>query len=94
MEVDLEYPSEISDSNNDYLLAPEVMEIKTEMLIKTHLQIRRKYYVRCRHSVQPEALVFVFIETKVRHLQRKPKIVFGSGNKGLDKLQPHHVFDV
>ena len=44
LEVDLEYPREIHDRDNDYPLAPELMEIKTEMLSVKHLQLRQKYY--------------------------------------------------
>ena len=43
-EVDLEYPREIHDRDDDYPLALELMEIKTEMLSAKHLQLRRKYY--------------------------------------------------
>ena len=32
------------DCNDDYPLAPELMEIKIEMLSATHLQLRRKYF--------------------------------------------------
>ena len=31
-EVDLEYPEAIHDQDDDYPLAPELLEIKTEML--------------------------------------------------------------
>ena len=31
-EADLEYPDNIHDCDNDYPLAPELLEIKTEML--------------------------------------------------------------
>ena len=44
LEVDLEYPREIHDRDDDYPLAPELVEIKTEMLSAKHLQLRRKYY--------------------------------------------------
>ena len=44
LEVDLEYSREIHDRDDDYPLAPELMEIKTEMLSAKHLQLRRKYY--------------------------------------------------
>ena len=44
LEVDLEFPREIHDRDDDYPLAPEVLEIKTEMLSAKHLQLRRKYY--------------------------------------------------
>ena len=45
LEVYLEYPREIHDrDDDDYPLASELMEIKTEMLSAKHLQLRRKYY--------------------------------------------------
>ena len=37
-EVDLEYPANIHDSDDDYLLAPELLGIKTEMLSKKQLR--------------------------------------------------------
>ena len=44
LEVDLEYFHELHDSDDEYPLASYVMEIKTEMLSKKHLQLRLKYY--------------------------------------------------
>ena len=44
LEVDLEYPREIHDRDDDYPLASKLMEIKIEMLPAKHLQLRRKYY--------------------------------------------------
>ena len=44
LEDDLEYPRDIHDRDDDYPLAPELIEIKTEMLFAKHLQLRRKYY--------------------------------------------------
>ena len=44
LEVDLEYPREIYDSDDDYPLAPELMEIKTKNLSAKHLQLSRNYY--------------------------------------------------
>ena len=43
-EVDLEYPANIHDRDDDYLLAPELLEIKTEMLSEKQLRLRRLYY--------------------------------------------------
>ena len=43
-EVDLEYPANIHDRDNDYPLAPELLEIKTEMLTEKQLRLRRLYY--------------------------------------------------
>ena len=41
--VDLEYPSELYDSHNDYLLAPENLEISLDMLSKYCSDIADKY---------------------------------------------------
>ena len=43
-EIDLEYPANIHDRDDDYLLAPELLEIKTEMLSEKQLRVRRLYY--------------------------------------------------
>ena len=39
LEVDLEYPKELRELHNDYLLAPEKIEIKREMLSDFQLKI-------------------------------------------------------
>ena len=44
LEVDLEYPRELHDRDDDYPLAPELLEITTEMLSEKHHTLRRKYY--------------------------------------------------
>ena len=44
LEVDLEYPDDFHKRDNDYPLAPEVMEIKTDMLSEKQLRLRRLYY--------------------------------------------------
>ena len=43
-EVDLEYPNAIHDRDDDYPLAPEVMQIQTEMLSEKQMRLRRLYY--------------------------------------------------
>ena len=43
-EVDLEYPDANHDGDDDYLFAPEVMQIKTGMLSETQMRLRRLYY--------------------------------------------------
>ena len=43
-EVDLEYPDAIHHRDDDYPLAPEVMQIKTEMLSEKQMRLRRLYY--------------------------------------------------
>ena len=46
LEVDLEYPSELHDSHNDYPLAPEKLEISSDMLPKYCSDIVDKYGIK------------------------------------------------
>ena len=39
LEVNLEYPKELQEQNNDYLLAPDKIEIKRQMLSAYQLKI-------------------------------------------------------
>ena len=43
-EIDLEYPNAMYDRDDDYPLAPEVMQIKMEMLSEKQMRLRRLYY--------------------------------------------------
>ena len=43
-EVDLKYPANIHDRDDDYPLAPELLEINTEMLSEKQLRLRRLCY--------------------------------------------------
>ena len=43
-EVDLEYSANIRDRNDEYSLAPELLEIKTEILSEKQLRFRILYY--------------------------------------------------
>ena len=43
-EVDLEYPANIQDRDDDYPIALEMLEIRTEMLSEKKLRLRRLYY--------------------------------------------------
>ena len=43
-EVDLKYPDNIHDRDDDYPLAPELLEIKTEMLSENQFRLRRLFY--------------------------------------------------
>ena len=45
LEVDLEYPKEISKLLNDYPLAPDKIEIKREMLSEYQLKIADLYNI-------------------------------------------------
>ena len=44
VEVELEYPDAIDDRDDDHPLAPDVMQIKTEILSKKQMRLRRLYY--------------------------------------------------
>ena len=46
LEVDLEYPTELYDSHNDYPLAPEKLEISSDMLSKYCSDIADKYEIK------------------------------------------------
>ena len=50
-EVDLEYPPEIHDRDDDYPMAPEVMTITAEQTGQKQLELRAKYFAAaCPHS--------------------------------------------
>ena len=44
-EADLECPKELRELYNDYLLAPDKIEIKRKMLSNYHLKIPDLYYI-------------------------------------------------
>ena len=44
LEVDLEYLQDIHKCDDEYFLAPEVMEIKTDLISEKQLRFRRLYY--------------------------------------------------
>ena len=46
LEVDLEYPNKLHDLHNDYLLAPEKLEISSDMLSKYCSDIADKYEIK------------------------------------------------
>ena len=46
LEVDLEYPSELHESHNDYLLAPKKLEISQNILSKYCFNIENKYGIK------------------------------------------------
>ena len=46
MEVDLEYPCKLHDFHNDYPLAPEKLEISSDMLWKYCSDIADKYEIK------------------------------------------------
>ena len=80
-EVDLEYPNAIHDRDDDYPLAPEMMQIKTEMLSEKQLRLRRLYYgdsdpssrkLIC--SLLPKKRYVVFSETLKFYIERGMKV--------------------
>ena len=46
LEVDLEYPSELHDSHNDYPLSPEKLKISSDMLSNYRSDIADKYGIK------------------------------------------------
>ena len=46
LEVNLQYPTELHDLNNDYPLAPEKIEISSDMLSKYCSDIADKYGIK------------------------------------------------
>ena len=46
LEVDLEYPSELHDSHNDYPLSPEKLKISSNMLSNYRSDIADKYGIK------------------------------------------------
>ena len=46
LEVDLEYPSELHDSHNDYPLSPEKLKISSDMLSNYCSDIADKYGIK------------------------------------------------
>ena len=80
-EVDLEYPRELHDRDDDYPLAPELFEITTEMLSEKQHALRRKYYgasdpysrkLVC--SLLPKKHYTVFSEMLKYYLERGIKV--------------------
>ena len=80
-EVDLEYPEAIHDHHDDYPLAPDLLEIKTEMLSERQLRLRRLYSgdsephsrkLVC--SLLPKKHYVVFSETLKFYIKRGMKM--------------------
>ena len=46
LEVDLEYPSKLHDFRNDYALAPEKLEISSDILSRYCFDIADKYGIK------------------------------------------------
>ena len=61
LKVDLEYPKELRELNNDYPLAPDKIEIKREMLSEYKLKIAGLYNI---HICDVKKLVFNFLIKK------------------------------
>ena len=80
-EVDLEYPNAILDRDDDYPLAPELMQIKTEMLSEKQMRLRRMYYSdsdpssrKLICSLLPKKHYVVFSETLKFYIERGMKV--------------------
>jgi hypothetical protein len=80
-EVDLEYPEHMHDRDDDYPLAPELLEIKTEMLSEKQMRLRRLYYgdsepfsrkLVC--SLLPKKKYVVYSETLKFYIERGMKV--------------------
>ena len=80
-EVDLDYPDAIHDRDDDNPLAPEVMQIKTEMLSEKQMRLHRLYYgdsdplsrkLIC--SLLPKKHYVVFSETLMFYIERGLKV--------------------
>ena len=61
LQVDLEYPKELRELNNDYPLAPDKIEIKREMLFEYKRKIAGLYNI---HICDVKKLVFNFLIKK------------------------------
>ena len=78
LEVDLEYPSELHDYRNDYPLAPEKLEISSDMLSKCCPDIADKYGIKVGGVGK---LVPNLRDKKVHSSLQKSPVVFVIRNK-------------
>ena len=92
LKVYLEYPREIHECDDDKPLAPDLMEIKTEMLFAKHLHLRRKYYGAA--TLYSRKLVCSFFPKK-KYVFHSENLKFypGAGNEGNESPPGHQVFD-
>ena len=51
LEIDLEYPKELHELHSDYLLVPDEIEIKREMLSQYQLNIADLYNIRFNNVI-------------------------------------------
>ena len=51
LEIDLEYPKELHELHSDYLLVPDEIEIKREMLSQYQLNIADLYRIRFNNVI-------------------------------------------
>ena len=68
LQVDLEYPKELCKLHNDYLLAPDEIEIKEEMLFKYQIWIADFHNIPF-DNVKKLVLNFFFNEKYVHHYE-------------------------
>jgi hypothetical protein len=63
LEVDLEYPEELHDKQNEYSLAPERIEVKKVEKLIPNLNNKQKYIIH--HKTLKQCLSLVFNLTKI-----------------------------
>lgn len=64
LEVDLKYPFELNDCDDDYPLANELLEVTAEYHSDKHLQLIRKYYSQAA-SMEQKARINTTFKTKL-----------------------------
>ena len=73
LEVDLEYPRKLHDFHNDYPLAPEKLEISSDMLSEYCSDIAGKYGIKIGGVSK---LVPNLRDKKINNLLQKSSVVF------------------
>ena len=81
LEVDLQYPEELHDRDDDYPMAPELMEITFDMLSEKAAELHRFYYNESKPysrklicSLLPKKKYVVFSENLKFYIQRGMKV--------------------
>ena len=80
-EVDLDYPANIHERDDDYPLAPELMQVTTKMMSEKQIQLRKRYYgdaephnKKLMCTLLPKKKYVVFSETLKYYLERGMKV--------------------